>query len=67
MGGRATLEVYDADLPVVATLVLLEQALQGHLGGGAVVEVGQGQTLVGDVGVGLSGDGADPGHRRGDG
>ena len=36
-------------------------------GGGAVVEVGEGQALVGDVGVGLGGDGADPGDRRRDG
>ena len=61
VGGGAAVDVDDADLAVVAALVLLEQPLQGDRGGGAVVEVGQGLALVGDVGVGLGGDGADPG------
>ena len=60
--GGAAVDVDDADLAVVAALVLLEQPLQGDRGGGAVVEVGERQALVGDVGVGLGGDGADPGH-----
>ena len=44
-------------------VVLLEQPLQRDRRGRAVVEVGQGLALVGDVGVRLGGDGADPGHR----
>ena len=50
------------DLPVVAAVVLLEQPLERDRGGGAVVEVGERQALVGDVGVGLGGDGADLRH-----
>ena len=65
MGGGVAVEVDDADLAVVAALVLLQQALQRDLGGRAVVEVGQREALVGDVGVGLGGDRADPGHRGG--
>ena len=42
-------------------VVLLDQPLEGDRGGRAVVEVGERQALVGDVGVGLGGDGADPG------
>ena len=67
MGGRAAVDVDDADLAVVAALVLLEQPVQRDRGGGAVVEVGQREALVGDVGVGLGGDGADTGHRGGHG
>ena len=55
------------DLAVVAAGVLLEQPLQGDHGGGAVVEVGERLALVGDVGVGLGGDRADPGDRGRDG
>ena len=60
VGGRAAVDVDDADLAVVAPVVLLEQPLQGDRRGRALVEVGEGQALVGDVGVGLGGDRADP-------
>ena len=62
VGRGAALDVDDADLPVVASLVLLEEALERDRRGGAVVEVGERQALVGDVGVGLGGDRADTGH-----
>ena len=65
--GGAAVDVDDADLAVVAALVVLEQPLERDRGGRAVVEVGQRLALVGDVGVGLGGDGADPGHRSGHG
>ena len=39
--GRAAVDVDDADLAVLAPVVLLEQPLQRHRRGGAVVEVGQ--------------------------
>ena len=61
--GRAAVDVDDADLAVVAALVVLEQPLQRDRGGRAVVEVGERLALVGDVGVGLGRDRADPGHR----
>ena len=48
-------------------VVVLEQPLQGDRRGGAVVEVGERLALVGDVGVGLGGDGADAGHGGGHG
>ena len=57
VGRRAALGVDDPDLPVVASVVLLEEPEQGHRGGGAVVEMRERQALVGDVGVGLGGDG----------
>ena len=63
--GGAAVDVDDADLAVVALVVVLEQPLQRDRRGRPVVEVGQGQALVGDVGVGLGGDRADPGHRGG--
>ncbi len=53
------------DLPVVAALVLLDQRLHHLGGGGAGVEVGERQALVGHVGVGLGGDRADPRDGRG--
>ena len=62
VGGRAALGVDDADLPVVASVVLLEEPEQGHRRGGPVVEVRERQPLVGDVGVGLGGDGTDLRH-----
>ena len=59
------------DLAVVATVVLLEQPLEGDRRGRALVEMGEGEALVGDVGVGLGRDGADAGDggrdRRADG
>ena len=61
--GGAAVDVDDADLAVVAALVVLEQPLQRDRGGRAVVEVGERLALVGDVGVGLGGDRADAGHR----
>jgi hypothetical protein len=48
---------------VLACLVLLDQPVEGDLRGGAVVEVRQPEVLEGEVGVGLRGDGADPGRR----
>ena len=62
VAGGAAVDVDDPDLPVVAALVVLEQPLQRDRGGRALVEVGEGLALVGDVGVGLGGDGADAGH-----
>ena len=41
VGRGVAVEVDDADLAVVAALVLLEQPLQGDVGGRALVEVGQ--------------------------
>ena len=64
MRGGAAVHVDDADLAVVAALVLLQQAVQGHRCGRPVVEVGEREALVGDVGVGLGGDRADLGDRR---
>ena len=61
--GGAAVDVDDADLPLVAALVLLEQPVQRHRRGRAVVEVRQGQALVGDVGVRLGRDRADSGDR----
>ena len=55
--------VDDAHLPVLASLVLLDQPVEGDLRGRAVVEVRQPEVLEGEVGVGLRGDGADPGCR----
>ena len=62
VGGRTALDVDDADLAVVAALVLLEQPQQRDRRGRPGVEVGERQSLVGDVGVGLGGDGTHAGH-----
>ena len=67
VAGGVAVDVDDADLAVVAALVLLEQPLQRDRRGGAVVEVGEGQALVGHVGVGLGRDGADAGDGGRDG
>ena len=67
MAGGVPVQVDDPDLAVVAPVVLLQQPLQRHLGGRPLVQVGEGQTLVGDVGLGLGGHGPDPGDRGGDG
>ena len=61
--GGAAVDVDDADLALLALLVLLEQPEQRHRRGRPVVEVGQGQALVGHVGVRLGRDRADSGHR----
>ena len=61
----AAVRVDDPDLAVVTTGVLLEQPLQSHRGGGAVVEMRERLALVGDVRPGLGGDGADARHGGG--
>ena len=45
VGGRLAVEVDDPDLPVVATLVLLQQPLQGDARGRSLVEVGEREAL----------------------
>ena len=60
-------DVDDADLAVVALVVLLEEPVQRDRRGRPVVEVTEREELVGDVGVGLGRDGADTGHGRRDG
>jgi hypothetical protein len=71
VGRGAAVDVDDADLAVLAPLVLLEQPEQRDGRGRALVEVGERETLVGHVGVGLGRDGTDAGdrgrHRRTDG
>ena len=62
VGRRAAVDVDDADLAVVAAIVLLEQPVERDRRRRALVEVGKRKSLVGDVGVGLGGDRAD--HRR---
>ena len=64
---RVALGVDDARLAVLGLVVLLDEARQRHLGGGPVVEVGQGEELPRHVGLGLGRDGAHPGDRGGDG
>ena len=63
VGGGVAVDVDDADLPVLAAGVLLDQPLQGDRCGGALVHVGEREALVGDVGLGLGGDRADAGDR----
>ena len=67
MGGRVAVDIDDADLAVVAALVLLQEALDRDRGGRPLVQVGQGEALVGHVRLGLGGDGTDPCHGRRDG
>ena len=59
---RAAVEVDEAHLAVVASVVLLEQPLEGDRRGRALVEVGERESLVGDVRVGLRGHRPDTGH-----
>ena len=61
--GGAAVDVDDADLALLALLVLLEQPDQRHRRGRAVVEVRQGQPLVGHVRVRLGSNRADSGDR----
>ena len=63
MAGGAAVGVDEADLAVVAALVLLEQPLQRDRGGRALVEERERLALVGDVGPGLGRDRADLGDR----
>ena len=46
VAGGSAVAVHDPHLPVVAAGVVLDQPLHGDRGGGAVVEVGEGQALV---------------------
>ena len=62
--GRAAVQVDDAELAVVAALVVLDQPLERDRGVRAVVEVGESLALVGDVRLGLGRDRPDPGDRR---
>jgi len=56
--------VDDAGLSVFPLVVLLDETVERDLGGGALVEMGQAEVLVGEVGVRLGRDGADLGRRR---